>query len=280
MNAHRVQGLLKLAGMMAGVMLLGGVEAAPAIAQEPPPSLRLTTVASMNFTDSPRQYDLMQTLLELAPGAAVPSHIVNGRSIITVLSGEVSRVEENGETTVYQAGETFAETSGDHFDVDVNTGTGTARLLATFLLQPGAGPLIFSPNAAESDAAGPIFVAVARTTVGTIPAEFTLTHGMFDVPPGFEVGLHTHDGWSIVTELSGGHVANLVNGVEQAGATFVHGPHDLHEGSHAGPETVTAMFASIGPKGAPPSRPVTTGGTQPPAIQPPSTGDGGLLASR
>jgi hypothetical protein len=119
---------------------------------------------------------------------------------------------------------------------------------------------------------------VSRTTLGKIPASFTLVHGLFDVPPGFEVGLHAHDGWSSVTELSGGHVINRVNGVVQTGATFVHGPHDLHEGEHTGSQTVTAMFASVGPTGAPPSRPVTPASSRQ-AIQPPATGDGGLADS-
>jgi quercetin dioxygenase-like cupin family protein len=243
-------------------------------AQEPPPQIRFTTVASHNYTDfSPRQYDLVQALVELAPGAAVPSHRVNGRAIITVLAGEVTRIEEGGETAVFKAGQTFPESSGDHLDVDANKGTVPARFLATFLLEPGAEPLIFAPGDSPTGP-GPTFVAVARRpiyTMGTIPAHFTLVHGMFEVPTGFKVGLHTHDGWSVVTELSGGHVTNRVNGVVQTGATFVHGPFDVHDGENTG-GTVTAMFASVGPTGAPPSRPLTA------TLRPPSTGDGGLLA--
>jgi quercetin dioxygenase-like cupin family protein len=141
--------------------------------------------------------------------------------------------------------------------------------------------LLFNPNEPAS-APGPKFVAVARTTVGTIPGNLTLTHGIFEVPTGFRVGLHTHDGWSIVTELSGGHVINRVNGVVQPGATFVHGPNDVHDGEYNGGTAVMAMFASVGPVGAPPSRPLITSASPataaPAAIRPPATGDGGLAA--
>jgi quercetin dioxygenase-like cupin family protein len=248
-----------------------------ASAQEAPPAIRFNTVASMNYTDQTRQYDVMQTLLELAPGAAVPSHKINGEAIITVLSGEVTKVEEGGEEFVFKAGQTYPESDEDHFDVDINKSNAPARLLVTFLLSPGAEPLVFNPNQPAS-APGPTFVAVARTTVGNIPGNFTLTHGVFDVPPGWVGPLHTHDGWSIVTHLNG-NVRNVVDGVVQP-ASFTHGPNSRHEGANTSGQTVSAMFASVGPTGAPPSRPLTTGpapaSPAPQAIRPPATGDGGL----
>jgi quercetin dioxygenase-like cupin family protein len=241
-------------------------------AQEPPPPFRVTAAASMNYTDSPRQYDLMQTLLELDPGAAVPSHRINGRAIITVVSGEVTKVEEDGEATVFKAGQTYPESSGDEWDVDINNGSAPARLLVTFLLSPGVEPLLFNPNAAPSTAPGPKFVAVARTSLGTIPAQFTLSHSMFEVHPGFAVVNHTHDGWHLITHLTGS-VVNIVNGVTQPG-TFAHGPHDIHEARSTGSGVATAMSASVNPTGAPPFRPLgAAAAPAAPAIRPPATGD-------
>lgn len=247
-------------------------------AQEAPPAIRTTSVASMNYTDRTRQYDLMQTLLELAPGAAVPSHKINGRALITVLQGEVTKVEESGEATTFRTGQTYPESDADHFDADVNNGSVPARLLVTFLISPGAEPLVFNPNE-PATRPGPTFLAVARTTVGNIPGQFTLTHGTFEVPPGWVGPLHTHDGWSLVTHLSG-NVRNVVDGVVQS-VSFAHGPNSHHEAANVSGQTATAMFASVGPTGAPPSRPVATGPAAnpagaPSAIRPPATGDGGL----
>jgi quercetin dioxygenase-like cupin family protein len=259
------------------LLILGGIGVPDTVAvsgQELPPTIR----ASRDFTDLPRQYDLMQMLFELGPGAAVPSHKVNGKSIISVLTGEVSRIEENGETTVFRAGETLTETSEDHFDVDLNTGKEPALLLATFLLSPGTEPLLLNPNAAPSSAPGPKFVAVARTTVGTIPARFTLTHAIFDVPAGLDLPPHTHDAWNLVTELSG-RVFNIVNGSQQ-GATFAHGPHDIHEVTRNAGPPVRAMSATVGPVGAPALRFLTVSAPQAQPIVPPSTGDGGLADAR
>jgi quercetin dioxygenase-like cupin family protein len=256
--------------VVAGLTSIESGSPKPAAAEEDLPIIRV----SRNFTDAPRQYDLMQTLVELAPGGAIPSHRINGRSIITVLLGEVSRIEENGETTVFRAGETFVEASGDHFDVDMNTGTTRAVLLATFLLSPGVEPLLLNPNAAPLDAPGPKFLAVARTSVGTIPAQFTLTHAIFDVPAGIDLAPHTHDAWNLVTELSG-RAFNIVNGVTQ-GASFAHGPNDVHEVTRNAGPAFRAMSAAVGPTGAPPLRFLTSAGAPAPTITPPSTGDAGL----
>lgn len=274
---HR-RGLRRALGLLLpGLLAALAVSALSSASAQEAPAIRFTTVASMNYTDQTRQYDVMQTLLELAPGAAVPSHKINGRAIITVLSGEVTKVEEDGEATLFRAGQTYPESSADHFDVDINKGNVPARLLVTFLLAPGAEPLIFNPNEPAS-APGPTFVAVARTTVGNIPGQFTLTHGVFDVPPGWVGPLHTHDGWSLVTHLNG-NVRNVVGGVVQP-ASFAHGPGSHHEAANTSGQTVTAMFASVGPTGAPPSRPLTAAPppatAAPSAIRPPATGDGGL----
>jgi quercetin dioxygenase-like cupin family protein len=266
---------LALVLLSAAVTILATSTVRLVTAQEPP-AIRFTTVASQNFTDQPRQYDLLQTLVELAPGAAVPSHRVAGKAIITVISGEVTRVEEGGARRTFKAGETFPEIDSDHFDTDVNLGSVPARFLATFLLPPGGEPLIFNPSEPPS-APGPKFVAVARTTVGVIPAQFTLAQGLFEVPPGWVGPLHTHDGWNMVTHLSG-TVRNVVDGVVQPDVTFVHGPGSRHEAENRSGATVNAMFAAVGPTGAPPSRPLTSSGQAP--ITPPSTGDAGLAEPR
>jgi quercetin dioxygenase-like cupin family protein len=275
---HRVvpslAGLLALTiGLSVGLTAQGEVAA-----QEPPPAPRVTGLASRNFTDAPRQYDLVQALLEFAPGAATPWHRVAGRGMFTVISGEITRVEENGEKKVFKAGETFTESPEDHWDYDANLGTAPARLLATFALIPGTEPLIIHPDLPFPGTSAPQFVAQARTTVGIIPAQFTLVHGIIELPGGFVAGPHTHDAWNMATGISGGSVTNRVDGiahVHSPPAVFVHGPGQVHE-AIGGAQASTAMFASLGPTGAPPSRTVGAVAAQTPAIRPPATGDGGL----
>ena len=270
-HARAAGGLLILAVLGLTALALGPW--GPVSAQQPSgPMLEIS--AEIEIEDSPRQYDLVQLLVEFRPGASNQSHQVNGRALFTVLRGELTRIEENGEMTVFKTGETFREAEGDHFDVEKNNGPIPAHLLATFLLEPGAPPLVIEPDSTPPSI-GPEVLAMARTTVGTIPAQFTLTHGIFRTEPGGVVPPHTHDGWQMVTLLEGQNVV-LLDGEVQTGATFVDKPGVVHEGSNPGPGRVRVMFARLNPLGAPPARPVTSATAQMPAIQPPSTGDGGL----
>jgi quercetin dioxygenase-like cupin family protein len=265
----------RLAALAVLAMSIAVAALSTAAHAQQPPAPRVEIAASMELQDSPRQYDLVQMLVEFAPGASNLAHRVNGRAIFTVLSGKLTRVEEDGETVVFGTGETFREADSDHFDVEINNGTVPAQLLATFLLQPGAPPLIIHPDATPPSI-GPRVLAMARTTVGTIPAQFTLAHGIIVADPGAVVPPHTHDGWQMVTTLSG-EPQPVLGGVVQTGATFIDRPGVVHEGGNPGPAPARFMFAALNPQGAPQARPV--GGTQP-AIQPPATGDAGLAAAR
>jgi quercetin dioxygenase-like cupin family protein len=250
----------------------------PAGAQQPP-GPRVEISASIEIVDSPRQYDVAQMLVEFPPGAANLSHRVNGRAIFTVISGRITQITDDGEATVFEAGDTFTETRDDvHFDVEVNNWEEPARLLGTFLLDLGAPPLIFNPNARPPGAPGPVVIAAARTSVNRIPAEFTLTHGIIATEAGGVVPAHTHDGWQLVTTFEGSPVVRL-GGVEQTGATFVDKPGVVHEGGNPGPGRARLMFAALNPVGSPPARPLPGAGSQA-GIQPPSTGNGGLAEGR
>lgn len=265
--------------VLTGGFLLGLNLQAEVSAQEPPPAPRVTLIAGRNYTDTPRQYELVQALLEFAPGAATPWHRVAGRGLFTVVSGEITRVEESGEKRVFKVGETFGESPEDHYDYDANFGTAPARLLATFALIPGSEPLIIHPSLPFPGSSGPTFVAAARALVGTIPAQFTLVHGLIDFPAGASAALHTHDGWNMATGLTGAPVTNVVDGVTQAyapGDVFVHGPGQAHELLKL-PGPASIMFAAIGPTGAPPLRPLAPAPAAAPAVAAPATGDGGLL---
>src|SRR5262245_51216310 len=66
---HLIAGLLVMAGLALGM----GDDAGVSAQQAPPATIRTLHAASIPVSGTPRQYDLMQMLLELAPGAEVPS---------------------------------------------------------------------------------------------------------------------------------------------------------------------------------------------------------------
>lgn len=110
---------------------------ASALAQELPPGP--STVQSATFEDvqAPDDFDLVQTVLEFAPGAWTPLHTHGGEAFVTVLDGELVVRNAAGTETTYAAGDTWVERIGDFAEVG-NMGDMPARIFVTFLLPKGA----------------------------------------------------------------------------------------------------------------------------------------------
>jgi quercetin dioxygenase-like cupin family protein len=148
------------------------------------------------------QYDVFQAIVDFAPGAATPVHRVAGPTIITVLAGEMTRIED-GKGIVYKTGQSYIEFPEEHFDIDANKGTVPARLLVTFLLKPGqAQPLLIHPNE-PPPAIGPAFTVVNVVPLGVQPADFKMTQGIVSLPAGGVAELLKADGVKAAAAVSG-----------------------------------------------------------------------------
>ncbi len=82
------------------------------------------------------EYDLMTIIMDFPVGATVPKHEHGGFVLVTVLSGEMTVKEKDGERTV-KAGESWTEYPGYVHSV-ANAGTATTRLIVNMLLPKGA----------------------------------------------------------------------------------------------------------------------------------------------
>ena len=79
-----------------------------------------------------------------APGAKTPAHR-HGRSFVVgyVLEGAIRSRLGNGETRVYQTGESWSEPPGAHHTVSENaSSTEPAKILAIFVAKTGAKDLV------------------------------------------------------------------------------------------------------------------------------------------
>jgi quercetin dioxygenase-like cupin family protein len=95
-------------------------------------------------------FDVVQALLEFAPGAATPYHTHPGIVVSTVVAGELTFNLE-GVDKIYKAGESFVELP-DRVGQARNAGRAPARVMATYLLPPPASPpsaLRLSPKLGE-----------------------------------------------------------------------------------------------------------------------------------
>lgn len=81
-------------------------------------------------------FDVVQAILDFAPGAATPYHTHPGIVMVTVVAGEITFNLE-GVDTVYKAGESFVEVPNQVGQAR-NAGTVPARVMASYLLPQGA----------------------------------------------------------------------------------------------------------------------------------------------
>ena len=81
-------------------------------------------------------FDVVQAILDFAPGAATPYHTHPGIVMVTVVAGEITFNLE-GADHVYKTGESFMELSNQVGQAR-NAGSVPARVMASYLLPQGA----------------------------------------------------------------------------------------------------------------------------------------------
>jgi quercetin dioxygenase-like cupin family protein len=142
------------------------------------PALGPTMAAQgrFNIAEPPAQFEVVQVLLDFAPGAWTPAHSHGGPVLVTVLEGQVTERREGVERR-FGPGEGWTEREGD-LHAAGNDGAAKARVLATFLLRRGAEltaaqapPVSPAPAPARAAAAPPAQVPaqLPRTGETSIP---------------------------------------------------------------------------------------------------------------
>jgi quercetin dioxygenase-like cupin family protein len=81
-------------------------------------------------------YEVVQQVLDFAPGAQTPLHSHPGQVFVTVIAGEIT-FTTGGATKVYKTGESFIELP-EVVGQARNAGTGQATVMATYLLPKGS----------------------------------------------------------------------------------------------------------------------------------------------
>jgi quercetin dioxygenase-like cupin family protein len=118
------------------LMLLLGLGALLVLSQDLPPGP--TLLYRTSFAPSAAEgHQVVNLVLEFAPGAWTPFHSHGGEGIVTVLEGELTHRPEDGEEATYGPGESFLETPG-HPHMAGNDTDALTRVLFTILLPDGA----------------------------------------------------------------------------------------------------------------------------------------------
>jgi len=108
-------------------------------------------------------FDVVQQVLDFAPGAATPVHTHPGILVVTVLAGELT-FKLNGADTVYKEGESFVEVPGQVVQAR-NAGAVQTSVMVSYLI-PKDAPLSTVHHAAPVPAALP---TTGGASDGTLP---------------------------------------------------------------------------------------------------------------
>jgi|SRR5579883_811016 len=118
--------------------LLGFSATTVAFAQLPP-GVKIVGMKSMPVTVTAGSYELVDQVIELAPGASIPNHTHGGPVAVTIISGQVTIKDATGSHKLV-AGQSATEQKG-YVHSATNTGTTPARISASYLLAKGASLL-------------------------------------------------------------------------------------------------------------------------------------------
>ncbi|MBB4189666.1 cupin domain-containing protein [Sinorhizobium terangae] len=111
------------------------ITAAPALADEPY-NAKITTVFDQKLPHVPGK-SMRGVLVEYGPGGHNPSHTHAKSAFIyaTVIEGRIKSQVNGGEVKIYNTGENWVESPGDHHQVSANASdTKDAKILAVFVV--------------------------------------------------------------------------------------------------------------------------------------------------
>ena len=114
--------------------ILGG-SATRAGGQAPPATPVSVSLMSFPISVAAGDYALVNQVLDLPPGSGIPLHCHSGPVVVTVVTGELTLVDEAGERIV-RAGESWTEKAGDKHAI-INKSAETIRVVSSALFPKG-----------------------------------------------------------------------------------------------------------------------------------------------
>lgn len=258
--------------------LIVAVVAAVALALPVPIALGQPGVAFLaekrfEAADPPDPAEVLQAVLDFAPGAWTPLHTHTGPGYATVLEGEMT-LRKGGADQKFRAGEGWIDSPNEPHMAG-NDGPTTSRIVATFVLPRGATPTTVVGTGAASDLpSGPATFSQLRFDAPGLPRPLDVVQRMIEVAPGAQVPMHSHPGPTIATALegSGTFAAGGTTQTIGAGQSWIEPANQVHGRTVTGTGPIRIVATSLVPRGLPDTVPAAAPATQIPARLP-RTGD-------
>lgn len=195
-------------------------------------------------------YEIINIVVDIAPGAWTPEHHHGGQVQNMVLEGEVT-FRHDGTETVHGVGESFVEQPGVVGQVG-NNGTTPAVVFVTALLPVGAALTTVAGVPVDNPPPGPVVRWMYRTPGWAQTGPFELVQVVLDNAPGTATPPHSHGGVLPFTTIEGtltyrlrGHGKMLV----RTGESHTELPGHIAIASNDTDEMVTTVFSIVLPKG-------------------------------
>jgi quercetin dioxygenase-like cupin family protein len=220
-----------------------------AVGQPTPPGPTTVSITRFEAADLPGPIELVQIVLDFAPGAGVPTHAHGGQTFVTVLEGALALREDDGEQT-YRAGQTVVEEPGRFYSAS-NPTAGNTRLFATYVLPRGA-PLTTVRVGAAEPTTGPTTVATGRFEIADPPARFEVVQVLLDFEGGVWTPPHAHGGPGLVTVLAGEVTERRPGGERRfgPGEGWTENAGDRHAAGNEGADRASVAATFLLPTGA------------------------------
>jgi quercetin dioxygenase-like cupin family protein len=264
------------------LMAVSTLAVRPAAAQ-PASSPLFPSQMFSNITPPDRTFELVQFIIEYAPGAFSALNSSPSPRFVTVMSGEMS-FTIGDRTAVYPAGTSLTIPSAILARGSNEGRTASARVFASILqpvwAQEGRGAVVVAgtePPAANA----PRAVSASVLRVENIPDVINLVQGGARLDPGFAFPLHVMNHPHGILHLEGVTSYEYVDGGSESFSAGLGGL--MHPGrpgtmANRGATPSAYVMTWLQTPGTPLSSPFTPPAAPAPGVTPPRTGDAGLGA--
>ncbi|HUG16781.1 MAG TPA: cupin domain-containing protein [Thermomicrobiales bacterium] len=170
-------------------LMLPLITAAQTVAVPGPVTRHLSRTSGLPISTP---YEIVNFVLDFAPGAWTPEHVHGGQLLVTVIEGQMTR-RSDGAETVYNPGESWVEMP-NHPHSAGNAGTVKAVVFVTALLPVGAALTTVSGTPSPNPPPGPVTRWIYRTPGWSQTGAFEIVQFVLDFAPGTQTPPHSHGG--------------------------------------------------------------------------------------
>ena len=195
------------------------------------------------------QIDLIQNVIDFAPGAASVVHLHNSPNLATVIQGQITVKMPTGakEATL---GQMLVEPINEPLQA-VNAGTGEATVVVAFVVPHGGKPTALVAGKPAPALLNKTMVSFTLNTP-TVNGPYSLVQQVLDFAPGSQTAQHRHGGPGLVTVLQG-QITLSRDGLVRtfsAGDSFVEMPGETLQASNRGSSDAVVAATFLLPDGA------------------------------